>query len=135
MTFLFDTNAISDFMDEHPRIDEHLAAIAPGDTVITCAIVRGEILFGIERLPRGRRRDELSAKAHGALSGMECEDVPAAAADHFGRLKAMAEGLGTALDDNDLWIASTALIYGAILVTRDQDFERLGVLRVEDWTR
>lgn len=66
---------------------------------------------------------------------MECEDVPAAAADHFGRLKTTAEGLGTALDDNDLWIASTALIYGAILVTRDQDFERLGVLRVEDWTR
>ena len=135
MTFLFDTNAISDFMDEHPRIDEHLAMIAPGDTVVTCAIVRGEILFGIERLPVGRRRDELSAKAQSALGGMECEDVPAAAADHFARLKATAERVGTQLDDNDLWIASTALVLGAILVTRDQDFQRLGALRIEDWTQ
>ena len=102
MIFLLDTNAVSDFMDEHARVDEHLASLAPADAVITCAIVRGEIRFGIERMPAGRRRDELAAKADAALDGMHCAEVPAAAADHYGRIKSLAENHGTTLDDNDL---------------------------------
>jgi predicted nucleic acid-binding protein len=37
------------------------------------------------------------------------------------------------LDENDLWIAATALSVGAVLVTMDSDFERVEGLTVEDW--
>jgi predicted nucleic acid-binding protein len=38
------------------------------------------------------------------------------------------------MDDNDLWIAATALAEGAILVTRDKDFSRFPSLALQDWT-
>lgn len=63
MLFLLDTNAFSDLMREHPQLDARLATIASTDRVIICPVVRGEIRYGIERLPQGKRRQELETKA------------------------------------------------------------------------
>jgi predicted nucleic acid-binding protein len=38
------------------------------------------------------------------------------------------------LDENDLWIAATALALDAVLVTRDSDFQQIEGLSVNDWT-
>ena len=51
MTYLLDTNAISDLMRAAPRIENWLAGLDQADRVVTCTIIRGEILFGIARLP------------------------------------------------------------------------------------
>ncbi|MDO4427474.1 MAG: hypothetical protein Q4B88_05025 [Moraxella sp.] len=41
----------------------------------------------------------------------------------------------TPIGNNDLWIASHALAVGAVVVTHNnKEFERIGELRVEDWT-
>jgi predicted nucleic acid-binding protein len=40
---------------------------------------------------------------------------------------------GLVLDENDLWIAATALVLGAVLVTRDLDFQAIECLVVESW--
>jgi toxin FitB len=61
--FLLDTNAFSDLMREHPKMDAHLTSASPAERVIICSVGRGEIRYGIERLPQGRRRQELEAKA------------------------------------------------------------------------
>jgi predicted nucleic acid-binding protein len=134
MIFPLDTNAVSDFMDRHAVLDQHLAALAPDDHVVTCTIVRGEILYGIEKLPAGKRKDALSAKAHATLNGIRCELIPVAAGDVYGKLKAQAQGRGKTLDDNDLCIAATAIALGAILVSRDPDVRKIPALRIEDWT-
>ena len=63
MTYLFDTSAISALMREDPSMITWLATRGADDLVIICAIVRGEILIGPERLAAGRRRDELEGKA------------------------------------------------------------------------
>lgn len=63
MIFLLDTNAFSDLMSENPQMGIHLANAAISDQVIICSIVRGEILYGIERLSLGKRRSELAKKA------------------------------------------------------------------------
>ena len=39
------------------------------------------------------------------------------------------------MDENDLWIAATALALGATLVTRDSDFSGTPGLVIEDWTK
>ena len=59
---------VSDCMSRHPKIEARLAGMSSSDRIITCTIVRGEILFGIERLPQGKRRSDLAAKASATMS-------------------------------------------------------------------
>ena len=107
-----------------------MSALDAQDRVITCAIVRGEILFGIARLPQGRRRSELEATASAFLATFYCEPVPASAGEYYAAVKRSRQLSGLVLDENDLWIASTALALGATLVTRDRDFVRIEKLPV-----
>jgi predicted nucleic acid-binding protein len=53
MIFLLDSNAFSDLMRKNARSEAHLAALGPDDKVVICPIVRGEILYGVARLPPG----------------------------------------------------------------------------------
>src|SRR5437867_183989 len=64
-----------------------------------------------------------------------CLPIPEEAADRYAEVKRDAERRGVALDENDLWIAATALSAGASVVTADQDFSSVRGLQVEDWTR
>jgi predicted nucleic acid-binding protein len=61
--WLLDTNAISALMRADQRMALWLSSIPATDQVVACPISRGEIRFGIERLPPGRRRTDLEAKA------------------------------------------------------------------------
>ena len=59
MNYLLDTNVVSDLMKALPAAANWTAGLNPQDRLITCAIIRGEILWGIARLAPGRRRLEL----------------------------------------------------------------------------
>ena len=85
-------------------------------------VVRGEILFGIARLLIGKRRAELEQTGHQFLDALSCEPIPERAADLYATLKPARQQRGLTLDENDLWVAATALTLGATLVTRDSDF-------------
>ena len=65
---------------------------------------------------------------------MPSEPIITPVAQAYGHLKVTLEAQGLNLEDNDLWIAATALTQGAILVSRDQIFTRVPGLQVEDWT-
>jgi len=134
MNFLMDTTAFSDLMREHPRIDARLAALAPDDLVFVCPITRGEVAYGLGRLPQGKQRQLLEAKAQRLFAAFPCEPVPAIAGDHYATAKLARQQKGLPLDENDLWIAATALALGATLVTRDSDFQHIDGLTVQNWT-
>jgi predicted nucleic acid-binding protein len=125
VTFLLDTSAISALLREDPSFSRWLASIRPEDEVVTCAIVRGEILFGLARLAEGRRRIDLEAKASAVLAALRCEPVTPVAASFYATLKAEQQRRGLSLDENDLWIAATALALSATLISRDSDFQRI----------
>src|ERR1700730_15399639 len=112
------------------RIEDWMAKLNQGDRVFTCTIVRGELLFGIARLPSGRRRAELEETGHQFLSVFHCEPVPEHAADFYATVKLARQRSGLALDENDLWVAATALALGATLVSRDADFAGIDGLPV-----
>jgi len=132
VTYLLDTSAISALMREDRPMASWLASLGSSDLVTTCAIVRGQVLFGLERLAAGRRRTELEGKAAKLLDAMACEPVPAEAGDQYARLKALQQRSGLPLDENDRWIAATTLAIGATLVTRDSDFQAIeGLHRVD----
>lgn len=134
MVFLLDTNAFSDLMREHPKIDAHLASLTPADRAVICSVVRGEIRYGIERLPQSKRQQELETKAANLFAVLPCESVPEAAGDHYARIKLTRQQKGLTLDENDLWIAATALALGAVLISRDSDLQQIDGLTVNDWT-
>ncbi|MFA4935486.1 MAG: type II toxin-antitoxin system VapC family toxin [Candidatus Methanoperedens sp.] len=134
MTFLLDTNAFSDLMREHPKVDVRLASVSSTHKVVICSIVRGEIQYGIECLPQGKRRQELETKAVKLFAILPCEAVPEAAGNHYARVKLTRQRKGLTLDENDLWIAATALALGAVLISRDSDLQQIEGLIVEDWT-
>jgi predicted nucleic acid-binding protein len=134
MRFLLDTNAFSDLMREHPKVDAHLASLSSTDRVAICTVIRGEIRYGIERLPQGKRRQALEAKADHLFAALPCEPVPETAGDHYATVKLTRQQKGLSLDENDLWIVATALALGAVLVSRDSDVQQIEGLTVQDWT-
>jgi tRNA(fMet)-specific endonuclease VapC len=135
MTYLLDTNAFSDLMREHPAFDKHLARLAENDSLVICPVVRGEILFGLEKLETGKRRQELETKAKKLFAVISCGSIPEIAADHYAQVKISRQKKGLALDENNLWIAACALSIQATLVSHDGDFRQIEGLTVEDWTK
>jgi predicted nucleic acid-binding protein len=129
---LLDTNAVSDLMRDHARVKARVAQHP--DPVVTSVIVAGEIRYGLSRLPKGKKRKDLEARARSILVAFGIEPVSEPIADSYGSLKASLEGQGLSLDENDLWIAATALTHGYLVVTRDQDFSKVPGLQVEDWS-
>ncbi len=127
-----DTNAVRDLMRDHPRVKARIGTHA--DPIGTCVVVVGEIRYGLNRLPAGKKRNDLEARAQRILAALRMEPITEPVADAYGRLKASLERQGLNLDDNDLWIAATALTHGNLLVTRDQIFSQVPGLQVEDWS-
>ena len=112
------------------RVELWMAELEPADRVLTCTIVRGEILFGISRLPQGRRKSELEEIGRRFLEAFYCEAVPERAGDIYASLKLIRQLRGLSLDENDLWIAATAIALDAALVSRDADFAGIDSLSV-----
>ena len=135
MTYLLDTTAVSALMRREPNIRARVGTIAPTDRAMVCTITRGEVLYGLVRLPQGKRRSDLEVEAGHLFAQLPCVSVPEAAAERYAQVKWEADRKGTPLDDNDLWIAATALCMDATLVTRDSDFQRVDGLQVEDWSQ
>ena len=135
--YLLETSTCSYLMANHTRVKDRLTSAQVTDYPFTCPIVRGEILFGIELLPIGRRRQSLENQANNLFSGLICDPIPESAGDFYAKIKRAAQELGTPLDECDLWIAATTLALDAILIISDNDFHRvqgLFGLQLEDWT-
>ena len=127
-----DTNAFSDLMRHHVAVKRRVGNFP--DVVSISAVVMGEIRFGLERLPTGKKRDHLEAEAIQLFAMMPIEKIDSKVADLYGQIQALLEAKGINPQDNDLWIAATALSCGALLVTRDQGFLQIPGLVVEDWS-
>jgi predicted nucleic acid-binding protein len=123
--YQLDTSGFSGLMREDLDMAAWLKSIRLSDRVVTCTIARDKILFGLQRMPEGRRRGDLEVKADKLFASMPCEAVPASAGDFYARIKLAQQRRGLPLDENDLWIAATAMAIGATLVTRDSDFKAI----------
>lgn len=135
MTYVLDTNAVSALMKGEEAVVERLASHVPADVAMPQPVI-AEIAYGIERLPRSRRRRALQARFD-----LLCSEIPRtlwtdAVSHAYGRIKATLERRGTRIEDFDAAIAAHALALGATLVTANTEhMVRVPGLEVEDWTR
>lgn len=133
--YLIDTSTFSCMMKQDPKIHARISSLTPTDQLMICPIIRGEILFGIEKLPTGRRRRDLETKAQSLFLAFETKDITDFIADYYAQIKNETRATGKQLSDNDLWIAATAVYYNAVIVAVDKDYSRLSQLSAEDWTK
>jgi len=133
VTYVLDTNAISALMKGSPRVVERLAKTTPADVAIPQPVI-AEIAFGIERLPRSKRRASLQSRFELLCGQIPRADWTDVVSQMYGRVKATLERRGTRIEDFDAAIAAHALALDAILVTANLDhMTRIPGLRVEDW--
>jgi predicted nucleic acid-binding protein len=107
------------------------------DEVATTAITAAELLYGVERLPDGRRKAELAAAVHGLLSDDFQGRVLAfdeQAASRYAEIVSHRERLGRSIGVADAQIAAICRATGATLATRNtDDFEEAGIDLINPW--
>jgi len=105
VTYVLDTNAVSALMKGNQAFVNRLASYSPADVTIPQPVV-AELAYGIERLPRSRRRSALQARFE-----LICSEIPRAewtddVSHAYGRIKAALERRGTRIEDVDAAIAA-----------------------------
>jgi len=133
--FVLDTNAVSALMKGDAVVVARLAATKRTDVAIPHPVV-AEIAFGIERLPRSKRRAVLQERFDLVCSEIGRAEWTDAVSQAYGRIKAVLERRGGRIEDFDAAIAAHALAVDATLVTADLGhMTRVPGLRIEDWAR
>lgn len=135
---VLDTNVLSELMRPapNPAVIAWLDRRNPGD-VATTAITVAEILFGIERLPAGRRRNALAVLAADMFDqefAGRLLPFDAVAASFYARQMADLQGRGRPVAMADGQIAAICQAHGASLATRNtKDFQGFDVVLVNPW--
>ncbi|MEP0548082.1 MAG: type II toxin-antitoxin system VapC family toxin [Rhodothermales bacterium] len=133
--YLLDTNILSELVRPQPdprvqeryRVHEQEGAIA--------SAVWHELLYGVERLAPGRRRDALARYMTEVVqASLPVLPYDAEAAQWHARQRARLEAQGKPRPALDGMIAAVAASRGLILVTRNTgDFAGYDGLHVENW--
>jgi hypothetical protein len=140
MSFLLDTNVISEWMKPQPDrgVVSWLAKVDE-DSVFISVVTLTEVRYGIERLPAGIRRKRLEDwLRHELPLRFEGRILPVdeTVADASGRIAARSEGAGRPMEAIDAFIAATAEVHDLMLVTRNEsDFEAVLKTTVNPWDR
>jgi tRNA(fMet)-specific endonuclease VapC len=134
LKLILDTNVVSTLMKGDPRVIERLKERGK-DEVSVPQLVLAEIAYGIERLPKSRRKAALQERFDLVRSELARTDWTDEVSESFGRIKATLEKKGRRIEDFDAAIAAHALARDATLVTANlDDMARIPGLTVEDWS-
>jgi toxin FitB len=136
---ILDTNVTSELMraQPDPAVTAWLGTQRPTELYST-AITVAEITYGLDRLPRGRRRTSLAQSYQSLFVGMADHILPfdVEAALLYGPLVVRRERVGTAMDPMDAQIACIAASRGMTLATRNErDFAGCGIRILNPWSR
>jgi tRNA(fMet)-specific endonuclease VapC len=134
MKFILDTNAVSALMKGDVQVIERLERRERTEVGIPQPVI-AEISYGIERLPRSKRREALAQRFERLkeeIQRIEWSDEVSAA---FATIKATLERRGERIEDFDAAVAAHAIAEGAVLVTANlKHMARVPELEVEDWS-
>ena len=135
---VLDTNVISELMKPEPSpvVVEWVSDQIP-DLLFTTAITVAEILYGVELLPKGKRRDQLLHEAEATFAADFADRVllfDERAARMFGTIAVARRVQGRPIGVLDAQIAAIVRVHGTTLATRNtNDFEGCGVRLINPW--
>src|SRR6266436_3183754 len=117
------------------RVREGVAS-QPVRELFTSAVTVAVVLYGIERLPQGRRQAELRSAATGLFDGFADQVLAfdAAAAVQYALVVSGRDRSGLPIDGFDAQIAAICRVRGAALATRNvADFRETGIKVINPW--
>lgn len=129
--YLLDTNICIYIRQKRPaQVLERFTQLNVGEAFLS-VVTFGELLYGVAK---SQHRIAALEKLDALVSFLPVLPLPAAAAEHYGKLRAELEQKGQSIGGNDLWIAAHALAEGLVLVSNDErEFRRIPGLTVENW--
>lgn len=139
MSFLLDTNVISEWMKPRPNpgVVTWLAEVDEDRTFLS-VITLTELRYGIERMAAGHRRRRLEVWLEEELPlRFEARILPIdpAVADACGKVVARSETVGRRMEVMDAFIAATAEVHRLTVVTRNaSDFQPAVRNLLNPWT-
>lgn len=135
---ILDTNVVSELMRRvpEPRVVNWVNSFPASDVLLT-AVTAAELLYGVARLPDGRRKRGL----HDAIKALLTEDFAgqilpfdATSAAHYAQIAAERERSGRPITMADAQIAAICRTWSARLATRNvDDFADTGIDVADPW--
>jgi tRNA(fMet)-specific endonuclease VapC len=133
--YVLDTNAVSALMRGDPQFLRRLRSVSRAEVSVPQPVL-AEISYGIQRLPKSKRRDALQDRFDLVRIELARAGWTDSVSDEFGTIKAVLEKRGKRIEDFDAAIAAHALAEDAVLVTANlDDRTRIPGAKVEDWGR
>lgn len=133
-----DTNVVSELMRADPAMELLVWADAhPARETHLTAITVAELLYGVARLPRGRRKRDIGDEVVRMVEedfGQRVLAFDHAAAGHYADIVAQRERAGRPISMADAQIAAICRSHGGPLATRNiDDFSRTGITVINPW--
>ena len=138
MSFLLDTNAVSEWVKPQPN---------PGliawmeetdeDRIFISVVSLAEVSYGVERMPAGRRRSRLEQWLRDELPvRFESRILPVetGVAQAWGKIVSRSEAAGRPIGAMDAFLAATAETHHLTLVTRNVSDFRLMKAVLNPWS-
>jgi toxin FitB len=135
---LLDTNVVSEAMKPEPdrRVRDWLDAQA-AETLFLSSITIAELMFGIGALPKGKRKNNLTAALDGVLGLFEARILPfdTRAARRYADLAVKARAAGKGFPTPDGYIAAIAAAHEFAVASRDTSaFKTAGLTVIDPWS-
>ncbi|MCG6167401.1 type II toxin-antitoxin system VapC family toxin [Leptospira sp. FAT2] len=132
MSYLIDTDIIIYSLKEHEKVHRNFLDkknVSKSISVITY----GELVYGAKK-SQSREKNLATVYRIGEL--FPVVELTRGIIETFGELKAFLRKKGTAIDDFDLLIGSTALYLNYTMVTNNEKhFQKIPDLRIENWAK
>ena len=135
--YLLDTNIVSEFSKENPNPNVIEFYEYRKDQCAISSITWQELVFGVSRLPDGKRKNTIESFIQNLKQNIEIIPYDTFSAEICGNFTGTFEKKGHTLPYSDSQIAATAISNGMVLVTHNtSDFAPIAetnYLKMEDW--
>ena len=133
MLYCLDTNAVSDILGNKYNVEANMQKVlaVKKNSIAICPIVHYEILRGLKIFnSKNKLANFMRMYNNAAIIKLPFDyKIAEKAAEIYDQLHK-----GQQIEDNDIFIASTAIVNNCTLVTaNDKHFARIAILKVENW--
>jgi len=125
--YLLDTNIVIAIFAEDPSVQKH---IAMAREIFIPSTVIGELFFGAFKSSRPKENSTRIENFAAVNTVLVCG---IGTSREYGRIKHLLLKKGCPVPENDIWIAALAIEHDLPLVTRDEHFKNISVLKRTVW--